>query len=65
MATPPLHLAILSSLVPAIARPLHLPNLQQSFLQTLQLKNPLPFAHGRETIQVPSPGMWQGVQCQE
>ena len=54
MATSPLHFSIIRSLISSITRPLHLPNMQQSILKTIESQNPLSFAHGREAIQVPS-----------
>jgi hypothetical protein len=62
MATSPLHLAILSSIIPSIPRSLHLPNLQQGLLSSIKFANPLPLSHWRETLQVSPPRMRQGLQ---
>lgn len=62
MAAPSLHLPVVGGVVPSVSRSLHLSNVQQSVLEALQLTNPLPLAHGREALQVPAPGMWEGVQ---
>lgn len=65
MATPPLHLSIVGCIISSIPRPIYLPDLQQSLLKAFQLKDTLPLAYWRETFQVPSPRMWQGVQREE
>jgi hypothetical protein len=63
LATPPLYLPILCGCVPPIPGPLHLPDMQQGILPTVQSQNPLTFTHGWETIQMPTPRLWEGFQC--
>lgn len=65
LATPPLHLAIFSSLLPPVAGPLHLPDLQQGFLQAQFIAHSQPLPHRREALQVPSCRLRQGLQRSE
>ncbi|KAK0109865.1 hypothetical protein ONS95_002536 [Cadophora gregata] len=65
MAASPLHLPIIRGLVSSIPRSLHLPDLQQGLLQTLQLTNPLALSYWGKAIQVPTPRMREGVQRQK
>ncbi len=62
MATPPLHLPIFSGVIPPISGSLHLPNMQQSLLKTIQPTNPLSLAYGREAIQVSPSRLRQSIQ---
>lgn len=65
MATPPLHLAVVSSIVPPVAGPVHLPDVQQGLLAAELAPHPQPLAHGREAVQVPPRRMRKGLQRTE
>jgi hypothetical protein len=54
---PPLHRTLVALDLPANPRTLHLSDLQQSLLETLEPENSQPLAHRREAFQVPAHGL--------
>lgn len=62
LAASPLHRTVSSSILPPVSGPLHLPNMQQGILPTELAPHSQPLPHGREAIQVPSPGLRKSLQ---
>jgi len=62
VAPPPPPVAGVARLLPAIAGPIHLSDVQQGIFETQQFEDPQPQPHRREAVQMPASRLRQGLQ---